>query len=270
MREYLKDLNIVGGVGVWSEGEICRYSIESLLKHCNMVFITCDYSDEKTSNIVEEYKEKYPNQIIVGDTIDYAPSPDGLSFPDKMRRQKTYCGQLIQANFDMVKVYNEIHPVDILIFIDSDEMFTDNLPNVINKFLNSDADTVFIKPIEVYDSMNIICNKGLVSHAKIYKYTPEITSIPYSKQNYYLPYRRERKILKESWNFIHLDRLTQENRALRSELRLGTSDPEMKLRRVSIHPSKLTPAQAEAVDRSELFIRLKDWDGNEESVPLIL
>lgn len=271
MRNYLNNIKIAGGVGVWSEGEICRYAIESLLDVCDVVFVTCDYSDEKTQKIVNEYKNKYQDRIIVGDTSTRVPSPAGMTLPQIMRRQKTYCGQLIECNFDMVKEYHKTHPIDILIFLDSDEKLTTNIPNVLERFWNTpDIDTIFIKPIEVFSDMHIICSQGLVSHAKIYKFVSEITAIPYSAQNFYLPYRKYRRIWKESWNFVHLARLTETNRKLRSELRQGKSSPEMKLRRVSKPAFLLTPTEAQIVDTSENFIRLKNWDGQVESVPLIL
>ena len=272
MRNYLQNLNICGGVGVWSEGEICRYAIESLLSICDTVFITCDYSDDKTQQIVDGYKSKYPDRIIVGDTSARVPSPVGMTLPQIMGRQKTYCGQLIECNFDMVKEYHKTHPVDIIIFIDSDEMFTTNIPKVLEKFWNTpDIDTIFIKPIEIQNDIHIITSQGLVSHAKIYKFVPEITAIPYSAQNFYQPYRKYRRIWKESWNFVHLARLTEENRKLRGELRQQThGNLTAKIRRVSKPAWELTPVEAEIVDKSEKFIRLGDWDGKLESAPLIL
>jgi hypothetical protein len=271
MRKFLKDIKICGGVGVWSEGEIIRYPIESLLRICDTVFITCDYSNEKTQKIVDGYKRKYPDRIIVGDTSARVPSPVGMTLPQIMGRQKTYCGQLIECNFDMMKEYHKTNPIDILIFLDSDECLTTNIPKVLERFWNTtDIDTIFIKPIEVYGDLHIICSQGLVSHAKIYKFVPEITSIPYSQQNFYRPYRLTRRIWKESWNFVHLARLTETNRKLRSELRQGVSNPEMKLRRISKPAYELTPAEAQIVDTSEKFIRLKDFSGDINSVPLIL
>jgi len=272
MRNFLKDVHIVGGVGVWSEGEIIRHCIENLLKYCDHVFLTMDYSDDKTKGIVMEYKNKYPEQITVGDTSARVGPPNRESYPAMMGRQKTFCGDLIQCNFDMVKEYHEkVKKVDILIFMDSDEILTDNIPNVLEEFWKSTIDTVFIKPIEVFMDMHIICNKGLVSHAKIYKYVPEISAKPYSQQNFYLPYRRNRNIMKASWNFCHLARLNTENRKLRSALRNNQkSDPEMKLRRVSKPAYELTPKEAEIVDNSEKFVRLKDWNGEINSVPLVL
>jgi len=271
MRNYLKDVNIVGGFTCWSEGEIIRYAIESLLEHCNVVFITCDYSDDKTKKIVEEYRNKNSDRIFVGDTSARLPSTEGMNLAKIWERAKKFCGQLIESNFDMVKEYHKKHPVDILIFLDSDEMFTVNIQNVLERFWASKVDTVFIKPIEVYSDIHIIANKGLVSHAKIYKFKEDITAIPYSQQNFYLPYRRNRNIWKESWNFVHLARLTEINRKLRGELRQKPHGNMMaKLRRVSKPAYELTPAEAEIVDTSEKFIRIKDWNGDINSVPLIL
>jgi len=265
MRNYLKELNIVGGVGVWSEGEICRYSIENLISICDRVVIMMDNSDDKTKSIVMEYKNKYPDIVVVGEN-NILPAKEDESI---MRRQKKYEGEIIQAAFDLIRKVHDERPIDILLFIDSDEMFTDNFPNILEDFVKRKEDTIFIRPIEVYGWMNVICNKGLVAHAKVYKYVKEISSIPYSKQNYYLPYRINRNIIKAPWNFVHLARLTEENRALRIKIRSRHSSPDNKLRRVNKPAYQLTPEEHEKVINHPDFIRLGDWDGEYESIPLI-
>jgi len=273
MRNYLKELNIVGGVMVWSEGEICRYGIETLIEHCDKVAITMDYSDNKTKSIVMEYKDKYPDRIIIGTTDGIVPpllEENKKNGHEIMSRLKNFSGQLVQCNLDLVKKEHEKKPIDLLYFIGSDEIFTENIGKVATDFWESSVDTLFIMPIEVYLDMKVVCDRGLISHAKIYKYVSEITSIPYGQQNYYLPYRRKRNIWKKSYNFVHLNRLTEENIKLRNFLRGERIDQETKLRRISKEAYKLTPEEAYKVYTSKLFIKIKDWDNNIESIPLIL
>lgn len=265
MRNFLTNINIVGGVGVWSEGEICRYAIESLISLCDRVVIMMDNSDEKTRSIVIEYKNKYPDIIVIGE--NNLPSvKEGESI---MRRQKQYEGEIIQAAFDLIRKVHEEKPIDILLFIDSDEMFTDSFPALLEDFVTRKEDTIFIRPIEVYGWMDVVCDKGLVAHAKVYKYVPEISSLPYSKQNYYLPYRINRNIIKAPWHFVHVARLTQENRDLRIAIRGRHSSPDNKLRRVGKPAYQLTPEEHEKIIDHPDFIRLGDWDGTYESIPLI-
>lgn len=272
MRNYLKDLNIVGGMMVWSEGEICRHGIETLLEHCNKVVITMDYSDDKTKNIIIEYKNKYPDIIITGITDGKIPPTPMLCESNGhaiMSRLKQYSGELVQCNLDLIKRQHAKKPIDLLYFIGSDEMFTDNIGNVVTKFWESTADTLFIAPIEVYLDMHVICDRGLISHAKIYKYVPEISAVPYSQQNYYLPYRKVRNIWKEPYNFVHLSKLTEENIKLRNMIRTENTDPETKLRRIPKEAYKLTPKEVYKVYHDESFIRIKDWDNKIENIPMI-
>lgn len=267
MRSYLPHLNIVGGVGVWREGEIMRHCIENLVKHCDTVCIMQDNPDERTASIVEEYRQKHPDIIVTGFT-NLPHLQDGQR---AIARQKTYEGELIEEAFKLIKTQHEKRPIDLLYFIDSDEMFTDHLPVLAEKFWASNADTVFIRPIEVYDSFHIIVNKGLVSHAKIYKYRPDITAIPYGARNYYRPYSYNRNIIKEPWYFVHLARLTKENRELRVQARGNReTPPDMKLRRVSKPAYQLTKYEGEEVFYHKDFVRFREWDGNHESIPIVL
>jgi hypothetical protein len=213
-----------------------------------------------------ELKEKYPDVVVVGET-----TLPGLQPGERvMARLKKYEGEIIQEAFNLIRTLHDIRPIDILAFIDSDEMFTTNLPTLLQDFWKSKKDAMLIKPIEVFEDIHIICNRGLASHGKIYKYVPEISSCPYAAQNFYLPYRIKRNICKEPWNFVHMARLTLENRTLRQGLRNRVSDPELKLRRVSKPAYELTPAEAELVSLSDNFILLKDWSGKLKDVPLIL
>ncbi len=270
MRDYLQNLNIAGCVGVWSEGEICRYAIESLLKHCNKVFIIMDYSDDTTKNIVMEYKDKYPEIIVVGDTSELVAPPDRTSLSGMMQRQKNYVGEILESGFKLIKKEHAKKPINLLYFIDSDEIFTNSIGKAVEIFWEGVTDTMFIAPIAVYTSMYITCHPDLICHAKVYKYTPEISAIPYSQQNYYLPYRLNRNISKKPWLFVHLAKLTEENIKLRTKLRGNILDPKLKLRRISKPAYELTPEEGQRIYLSDKFVRLEDWDNDINSLPLIL
>ena len=57
MRNYLKNLNIVGAICIYHEGDMCKYSIDNLLEHCDKICISMDYPDEKTLAIIEKGHE---------------------------------------------------------------------------------------------------------------------------------------------------------------------------------------------------------------------
>jgi len=268
MRNYLKNLNIVGALNVWAEGEIIRYAIESLLFHCNILCITMDYSDKRTKDIVTYYQCKYLNRIFTNTTEHRLPPPNKEPFIDKergvkwriMRRQKDNIGLIKQAAFDLVLEQHKKKPIDLLYFMDSDEMLTVHAGKTIEEFWESEVDTLFIRPIECWDDITVICSQGLISHARIYKYKPEITSIPHSKQDYYLPYRKKRNIWKKPYNYVHLARLTKENQKLREELRGVRNFDNVKLRRVNKPAYELTYQEAHDLLKNDNFIRIKDFE----------
>jgi hypothetical protein len=265
MRDYLRHLNIVGAVSVYQEGEVCRWGIDSLLQHCDKVMICEDNSDEKTKIIVNEYQTKYPDRIVVGQT-NLPPAKEG----ELLRaRHKKYYGEIAQAALDMVKVEHKNKPVDLLIKIDSDEMLTNHFSTALTDFVNSDKDVLFICPMGVIDSLYVIANRDLFSHARVYKFVEDISSLNYSQQDFYLPYRRNRNIVKLPWNYLHMGRFTKESREWRQKVGNQVVDPETKMWRINKPAYDVSPNEYEHKVRiSDKFVRFKNYNGDVNSIPL--
>jgi hypothetical protein len=116
----------------------------------------------------------------------------------------------------------------------------------------------------------VIVDRGLPAHARIYKYLPEITSLPWGQKNYFLPYRTVRKIFSSSCDFVHLARLTPENRKLRGELRNRQSNSQMKMRRINKRADEISQTEYNLVMKSPNFIYFKDYNGDPKSIPLTI
>jgi len=274
MRNFLTHLNIVGGVNVWSEGEICRYAIEDLIKWCDKVVIMMDNSDEKTTGIVMEYKNKYPEIVVTGET-NVPPLAQGERSRKRLKLNSCW---LTQCLLEKIKEEHDKRPIDIFLFKNSDEIFTNSLPDVLTRFITSKADTIFIKPIEVYDDFHILTNKGLISHARIYKYCPEISAIPQGvdkskvvgiiQRDYFVPHRTRRNIMRANYTFVHLQRLTKENRTLRAPM-TDYKQTGISLWRVSKPAYELTPSEAHKVYTSKNLLPIKDYNSIDD-IPLTL
>ena len=271
MRDFLNNINIVSGINVWSEGEICRYAIEDAIKWSDKVVIIMDNSDSITRNIVMGYKEKHPAVIVTGTTD--IPIIEG----QRMRRRlKENSCRLTECLLRKIKEEHDKDPIDIFLFKNSDEIFTNSLPSILEKFIESSTDTVFIKPIEVYDDMKLLINRGLFSHARIYKYNPSITAIPggkresetmgYITRDYFIPYREKRNIMRANYGFVHLSRLTKENRRLRKARNWLTSDA--RLWRIGKPAYELTPEEASSIYSDGNYLSIKDYDGDIAKVPM--
>jgi len=275
MRNFLKQLNIVGGVNVWSEGDMCKYAIDNLLKWCDKVVIMMDNSDEYTTNIIVDYVEQYPKRIVIGKT-DILPALVGQSVA---RRHKLNSARLSECLLNLVRSEHYKRPIDIFLFLNSDEIYTNSLPDVLDKFVNSTLDTVFIRPIEVYESMNIIINRGLIPHARIYKYTPKLTAIPPHKtfetadgiatRDYWFPYKLKRNIMRADYTFVHLQRLTKKNRELRLKAKGGVAVKGTKLWRVSKPAYELTPEEGLSIYTKE-YLDEAHYKEDINNIPLAL
>jgi len=66
MRKVLQEIEVVGAVLVYREGDIIRWSLDWLYNFCDRVVIILDNYDEYTRNIVFEYRDKYPDMTTIG------------------------------------------------------------------------------------------------------------------------------------------------------------------------------------------------------------
>ena len=59
MRNYLKNINIMGCTMVYRERERCIITLDWLYDNCDQVLIVLDNWDKETENIVKEYQLRY-------------------------------------------------------------------------------------------------------------------------------------------------------------------------------------------------------------------
>lgn len=214
MRKFLKDKIICGAVGVWSEGDIIRYCLSSLLSYCDYIVVMMDYPDEKTENIVKEYKEKYPEMFRIG----YTTAPK-LRDPNHLkRRAKVYASQIVEDKLSLVKrIHKEEKPIDILLTPDSDEVFTSNLPNFLTEFWDSGKSAFRTSYIDVYENMNLIHTKGLQPHFRGYRYCEDLSFTPRRYFDCYYPIKMNESFFIDR-GMVHLSQL-KENWDTRIKLR---------------------------------------------------
>jgi len=265
MRNFLKDLHIVGAMLVFREGKIIRHSIDSLMRHCDHVVIVLDNEDEKTKNIVLEYKNKHKGFFTIGWsgtprlTAEEEARPGALKHRGK--HWKWYARGV--ALYEVEKI-NRKKKIDILIFPDADEMFTDAFPESLKRFWESDRQILMMKTIQVFDSFNLIHEGRLVSHTKAYKYRDDMKAFPTRFRQIFVPFRAEQS-MGCYYNLIHMCSLTKEIRALRKHWSGRGLKPEYRLWKTDKDTRKMSEEEIRQVLKGPHFSTLGEYAREEFS-----
>jgi hypothetical protein len=202
-------LNIYGAVMCSRSGNLTKFCIENLLKYCKKVLIVLDNADVQTKKVVESFAKNHREVEILISPFPGTTSEEEETNSDCIRaRWKNIQGNVRDLVF---KRFHEMHnngdKIDIIVFPDSDEIFSDNFPNLINKFWNSEFKAVMCKAVDVFGSFDTIHDNGMTCHLRIMKYNREITAIPYRWQCTYYPFKRNER-MGDAYTLIHLSLLT--------------------------------------------------------------
>lgn len=209
MRNFLTDKVIIGATLCSRAGKLVEYCLGSLLKNCDKILIVLDNPDDATKTIVENYAKKYTQIEII-----FSPFPCTSAEEDEAgikRRFKNLQGEIRDLIFKRLReMYGNGEKIDLVLFPDSDEMFSDNLPNLLCKFVDSNFKAIVMKAVDVFGNFDAIHREGMTGHVRILKYFPELTALPYRWRTNYMPLRREDK-MGDDFTLIHLSLLTPES-----------------------------------------------------------
>ena len=213
-REFLTDVNIVAATLVSRCGKILHHTIPNLLKWSDWVLLMQDNINEETRNIILDYKKKYPDRIQLAETgfppatVEQENAPRGL-----FHRFKPLQGQCRQKVFDYIKDKN----VDILIFSDSDEIWSNSFPELLKEFWSKpDIMGATCKPVDVFGDMSTIHDRSMTGHTRLLKPFDGLSALPYRTACYYNGLTKTNRI-GNSRTLIHLCSLTQEKRDWRDK-----------------------------------------------------
>ena len=220
-RNFLTDIKIVGAMLASYEGKLLHYTIPNLLKWCDWVLIMLDNETKPTHKVAWEYKKKYPARI----RIEYTHLPritkeraraKTLIRKEKggyLRRYKEKASLMRECVFKYMRNcldYGEA--VDLLMFVDADEIFSDYLPEVLEKFwAMPDRIGLSFKPSGVFGDMKTIKKRTMSPHTRVLKFSKEFTAIPYRSLAHYVPLTRETR-WESRYVMIHLNNLLEETR----------------------------------------------------------
>ena len=122
MKNFLKDIRIVGATMAFREGELLRYCLDDLLKYCDDVVVLLDNNDQATLDVVMEYDGKYSNFYIIHSKI---PGLEDESRGRLKQRLANRQGEIRDRLLGMLRQLNIIIKIDLLVWPDGDEVFTE-------------------------------------------------------------------------------------------------------------------------------------------------
>jgi len=211
MRDYLKEIEIVGITMVYQEGEICRWSLDWLFENCDRVCIVLDNWNKETEDIVMEYKNKYPDRTRVAySDIKVEKENNEKSGFIKIRFVFNQ-GRIRNFAAKQVREMHEEKPIDMLIWPDSDETFIDEFPRHLENFWNSPKQYMVLGFIQLYDNFQTIFYPRMFPHGRVYKYTPELDTERGKTRCLHYPYCLKRGYLAKN-TLIHVCALNEKYR----------------------------------------------------------
>jgi len=268
MRNFLNEITIVGGMLVSRAGAILHYSIPNLLKWCDWIVLMMDNEDEEVRKIVADYKEEYGDRIRIAHSgLDRAKEEqEGAKLRDVkekgglFRRYRALQGVLKEKIFEYLReCLKNGEKVDILIMPDCDEIFSDHLPETLEKFWAAkDKRAIAFKPVDVFNDMRIIKKHSMAPHVRVLKFAPDFRAVPRKALSNFYPLTKKDR-MGRVYLMIHLYALLPEVRKWRSEHWKTTRHPEHLLWKLDKDVRRMTQKEIREVFKTEPYMTLGEY-----------
>lgn len=213
---------IIGAMLVSQQSDILDITIPNMLKWSDWVLILMDNQTKEVEDKIYKYQTKYYNKIFVR----RSSIPDKLIYKsgeemDYRRRWKAVKGIIRDEVFiNLRRILDMKMPgydkIDILIWPDHDEIFTDYLPELLNGFISSDYKAITMKPVEVVGDMRTIRRESMGHHVHIMKYSRDLAGLPWRFYAIYFPLVFK-DLMRVDYYSVHLAYLNDDIRGWRNE-----------------------------------------------------
>jgi len=223
MRGFLENVKIAGAMLVSRNVELLDITIPNMLKWCDWCLVLMDNESDEDRDKVYEIQRKYKGRLILrrssipsnlptksGGVMDYRKrwkAVKGIVRDDVFTNLKKISKTIARPGFDKI---------DILIWPDSDEIFTNHFPYLLKMFWGSDKKAITMKPVDVVGSMRVIKKKSMNHHVHVMKYSHELAGIPWRFHAVYYPLERE-DLMAARYYSVHLPFLNEKCTKWRNE-----------------------------------------------------
>lgn len=267
-RNFLNDVVIVGAMLVSRCGTILHYSLPNLLKWCDWVLIMFDNESEESVKIIMDYKKKYPGRIRIAHSgfpraTEKEEEARELKRKEKgsmFRRYRAKQGLLKDEVFKHLrKLYNDGEKIDLLIFSDSDEVFNDMFPEVLERFWGmKNKRAIAMKPVAVFDSMKIIKKHSMAPHVRVLRYATDFTAVPRQGLCNFIPLTKKDRIANR-FVMVHLHSLLPDKRKWRNAHWKTTYMPDDLLWKLEDEVWHVNPKVIRETFEKEPYMNVKEY-----------
>jgi len=216
-----------------------------------------DNETKLTRHIVWQYKRKYPARIRIDHTRLPRATKKQVRAKNLVRKEKggylhrykAMASLMRESVFEyMRKCLKNEERIDLLVFVDADEIFSDYFPTVLEEFWGMpDRRGLSCKPTAVFGDMKIIRGRSMSPHTRVLKYSPEFSAIPYRNLARYYPLGRNDR-MESRYTMIHLNALLEETRWWRNiHWKKAIQDPDEPLWSLDRDIRKMKPKEVIAV-----------------------
>lgn len=220
MRDFLQDRKIVGAVCASRNTEMLNIVIPNLLKYSDWLLVLLDNETNEVRALIEDYQRKFYDKVWVRrSSIPHNVITRNGHVADYHRRWKGVKGIVrdeVFVNLRRILGLNQpgYDKIDILLFPDQDEIFTDYLPELLVKFWDSNCKAVALKMIHVIDDMRTIKEDIMRHHCHVFKYSDDLCGLPWQFQNQMHPISWSETMRAEYYS-VHLAYYGEEQRKWR-------------------------------------------------------
>jgi len=253
-RDFLPDVKIVGAMLVSRCEDVLNYTIPSLMEVCDWAVIMFDNSNEVTKHTVYKHKEKYGDRIRLAKSNIKGTTPEEEKEDPRIlfSRFNTLQGAIRDEVFKYFhRCVKRGEQIDMIVWPDSDEVFTDYFPQALEEFWAYDyKKALAIKPVDVFGDFKTIRHKSMTHHTRVVKYSPDLIALPYRTLCNYLPHTKEERMAYTRLT-IHLAALTAGKRAWRKKSWRTWIDSSEKLHTLEKDVRRMSMPEIKAVQDRE-------------------
>ena len=232
---------------VSQNADLLDITIPRLLGQVDWCLIVMDNESKEVEEKIYEYQKKYYNRMFVR----RSSIPSNLVYRQGVRnyhwRWKSCKGVIRDDVFiNLRKILDQgkagYDKIDILLWPDSDVIFTDYLPELLDNFMASDCKAIAMKHVDVVGDMVTIKQSNIGHHVHIMKYSRELAGLPWRFYAMYYPLTRA-DLMRVDYYSVHLAYFNSGIRNWRNENWKSNEIRDGDLRKLDKSVEKLSPEE---------------------------
>lgn len=212
----------VGAMMVSRNHKLLDITIPDLLGRCAWILLLVDNASKEVEEKVYSFQRRYYDRIFVRKSSmpNRLITRNGgeLSYRKRCKQIKGWIREDVFLSLRRILDWKKpgYDKIDVLLWPDDDQVFTDYLPELLDKFWESEYKAISMLPMEVVGDMKTIQKTAMGHHVHILKYSRDFHGDPWRHFALYHPLE-PRDVMRVEYYSVHMAYLTEENRQWRSE-----------------------------------------------------